>query len=238
MCASSSLLHNTVGYYLHIWISFIFNIDFNSPTVKLLKTVPPHHKPHWIYKDSAISYMQMTSYRINVCYATCTVPVEIPHLKYQISFKNTICDGVINKYYNLQHKQVLPIPQKKSSQDTHLETVIFVSVSCMIRLIVLPPLPMIRPIRLLWARILRDISLQTETSFIKIHIIFLFFPCASYKHRVSSIDWFLKTRLLNRHAKTYTSQFTIWFPSISSFFTEKACQSYWIRNSNIWHNLR
>lgn len=122
-----------------------------------------------------------------------------------------------------------------SSRDTHLETVIFVSVSCMIRLIVLPPLPMIRPIRLLWARILRDISLETEkTSFIKFILYYPFFSCASYKHHVCSIDRFLKTRLLNRHAQAYKSQFTIWFPSISRYCTEKACQSYWIINSNIW----
>jgi len=37
-------------------------------------------------EDSAVSYMQMTSYRINVCHATSMVPVEIPLLKYQISF--------------------------------------------------------------------------------------------------------------------------------------------------------
>jgi hypothetical protein len=37
-------------------------------------------------EDSAVSYMQMTSYRINVCHTTSTIPVEIPHLKYQISF--------------------------------------------------------------------------------------------------------------------------------------------------------
>jgi len=36
-------------------------------------------------KYSTVPYMQMTSYRINVCHATSTVPVEIPHLKYQIS---------------------------------------------------------------------------------------------------------------------------------------------------------
>jgi hypothetical protein len=34
---------------------------------------------------SAVSYMQMTSYRINVCHATSIVPVE-SHIKYQISF--------------------------------------------------------------------------------------------------------------------------------------------------------
>lgn len=47
-----------------------------------------------------------------------------------------------------------------SQLETHLDTVIFVSVSCIIRLIVLPPLPMIRPIRLLCARIFSEISLQ------------------------------------------------------------------------------
>lgn len=43
-----------------------------------------------------------------------------------------------------------------------LLTVIFVSVSCMIFLIVVPPFPMIRPIKLLCARILNDISLLTR----------------------------------------------------------------------------
>jgi hypothetical protein len=42
----------------------------------------------------------------------------------------------------------------------YLETVILVSVSSMTRLIVLPPLPMIRPIRLLCARIFSEISLS------------------------------------------------------------------------------
>jgi len=36
-------------------------------------------------EDSAVSYMQMTSYRINVCHATSIVPVEIPHLIFQIT---------------------------------------------------------------------------------------------------------------------------------------------------------
>lgn len=43
-----------------------------------------------------------------------------------------------------------------------LETVIFVSVSCMIRFIVFPPLPIIRPIRLLCANIFKLISLKKK----------------------------------------------------------------------------
>ena len=47
-----------------------------------------------------------------------------------------------------------------NSNDKNLETVILVSVSCMTRLMVLPPFPMMRPMRLLCARIFSDTSLN------------------------------------------------------------------------------
>lgn len=42
------------------------------------------------------------------------------------------------------------------------DTVIFVSVSCIILLIVFPPLPIMRPIKLLCARIFKHISLKQK----------------------------------------------------------------------------
>jgi len=179
----------------------------------------------------------MTSYGINVCYATSTVPVEIPHLKYQISFKNTICDAVINKYYKLQHMKSCQ-SHKKCHPKTLTSRQLF-SYLC--------------PAWYVWLCCLLcqwfaqsgcyeqeswEIFLCKQKQVLyKFVLHYFFFSCASYKHHVCSIDWFLKTRLVNRHAQTYISQFTTWFPSISRYCTAKACQSYWIRNSNIWHNL-
>ena len=58
-------------------------------------------------------------------------------------------------------------PNGMCTQHTDLETVILVSVSNMTRLMVLPPLPMIRPIRLLCAKIFNEISLQTKKNDVK-----------------------------------------------------------------------